>query len=189
MKKLITLSFLAIITSLLFSACSTKLFITKRHYTKGFYIAHSKEKKQAIKFNEAEKIITKNKVSEFHNQTQEMVIDHNYGKSPIPVVCTYANENKKIPIETSLQQTEKKTSSNKILDLKQSIKQFKNEQFKSKFPTASRSGDGLSLFWIVILVILILWALGLLSGGFGGLINLLLLIALILLILWLLRVI
>ncbi|MBK6834313.1 MAG: lmo0937 family membrane protein [Bacteroidetes bacterium] len=53
------------------------------------------------------------------------------------------------------------------------------------------SGDGLSLLWIVILVLLILWALGLISGGFGlgGFINILLVIALILLILWLLRII
>jgi hypothetical protein len=49
----------------------------------------------------------------------------------------------------------------------------------------------LSLIWIVILVLLILWALGLLAGGWGlgGLINILLVIALILLILWLLRII
>ncbi|NNM94984.1 MAG: lmo0937 family membrane protein [Bacteroidia bacterium] len=51
-------------------------------------------------------------------------------------------------------------------------------------------GDGLSLFWLIILIILIVWAIGLLAGGFGlgGLINILLVIALILLILWLLRI-
>lgn len=56
---------------------------------------------------------------------------------------------------------------------------------------APRSDDGLSLIWIVILVLLILWAFGLLGGGWGlgGLINVLLVIALILLILWLLRII
>ena len=59
-----------------------------------------------------------------------------------------------------------------------------------KVGNAARESDGLSLFWIIILVILILWALGLLSGGWGlgGFINILLIIALILLILWLLRV-
>jgi hypothetical protein len=48
----------------------------------------------------------------------------------------------------------------------------------------------LSLLWIVILVILILWLIGILAGGLGlgVLINLLLVIALVLLILWLLRI-
>jgi Family of unknown function (DUF5670) len=52
------------------------------------------------------------------------------------------------------------------------------------------NGNGLSLFWVVILIILILWAIGLAAGGFGlgGLINVLLVIALILLILWLLQI-
>jgi len=48
-------------------------------------------------------------------------------------------------------------------------------------------GHGLSFFWIVILVVLIIWALGL-GFGLGGLINVLLVIALVLLILWLLEV-
>jgi len=49
--------------------------------------------------------------------------------------------------------------------------------------------DGLSLFWLIILVVLILWLLGFLIGDFGALIHILLVIALILLILWLLRII
>lgn len=53
---------------------------------------------------------------------------------------------------------------------------------------AGSDDDGLSLFWIIILIVLILWLLGFISGNFGGIINLLLIIALILLILWLLKV-
>ena len=51
--------------------------------------------------------------------------------------------------------------------------------------------EALSLIWIVILVVLLLWLLGFIAGGFGlgPFIHLLLVIALILLILWLLRVI
>jgi hypothetical protein len=59
----------------------------------------------------------------------------------------------------------------------------------NKLPVAD-DRDGLSLFWVVILVIIILWAIGFFAGwGTGGLINLLLVVALILLILWLLRII
>jgi hypothetical protein len=51
------------------------------------------------------------------------------------------------------------------------------------------SDDALSLLWIVILVVLLLWLLGVIAGGLGlgGLIHILLVIALILLILWLIR--
>ena len=47
---------------------------------------------------------------------------------------------------------------------------------------------GMSMLWIVIIIVLILWLLGYLVG-LGSFIHLLLVIALILLILWLLRVI
>ena len=61
---------------------------------------------------------------------------------------------------------------------------------KANTTSYNDNGDGLSLFWLVILILLIIWAIGLASGGFGlgGLINLLLLVALVLLILWLLHV-
>jgi len=69
------------------------------------------------------------------------------------------------------------------------IKHTIDERKKSAY--ASSEGQALSLLWIVILVLIILWALGILVGGvnIGGLINILLVIALILLILWLLRII
>jgi hypothetical protein len=55
---------------------------------------------------------------------------------------------------------------------------------------AGASGDALSLFWIVILILLVLWVAGLIGGGWGlgWVINVLLVIALVLLILWLLRI-
>lgn len=57
--------------------------------------------------------------------------------------------------------------------------------------SARNSEDGLSLFGIIILILIILWLVAVLSGGWGlgGFINILLIIALILLILWLLRII
>ena len=57
--------------------------------------------------------------------------------------------------------------------------------------TMSSSDEGHSLLWIVVVVLIILWALGIISGSFGlgVLINLLLVIAFVLLILWLLRII
>jgi Family of unknown function (DUF5670) len=62
---------------------------------------------------------------------------------------------------------------------------------KQSNAAARNSEDGLSLFGIIILILLILWLVGAISGGWGlgGFIHILLIIALILLILWLLRII
>jgi len=76
-----------------------------------------------------------------------------------------------------------KNNLNPIVKLKSTFQDKKSKQ------TPHSDGEALSLLWIVIVVLLILWALGLIAGEFGGLIHLLLVIALILLILWLLRII
>lgn len=90
--------------------------------------------------------------------------------------------------------TSKKDSNfrkNKIIngDFSLSDLNFKKQLKSSLFPTPSPATSDLSLLWIVIIILIVLWALGLISGNFGGLIHLLLVIALILLILWLLKII
>ncbi len=88
--------------------------------------------------------------------------------------------------------TQRKFSLSSIAEKVPMMKKMNSTSKKVKFKSNSpRSDEGLSLIWIVILVLLILWAAGLLGGGWGlgGLINVLLVIALILLILWLLRII
>jgi hypothetical protein len=67
----------------------------------------------------------------------------------------------------------------------------KAENVKEKISPSASSDDALSLLWIVIVIILILWLLGFALGGLGlgGAIHILLVIALILLILWLLGII
>ncbi len=88
---------------------------------------------------------------------------------------------------------EKQSVSHKARTPIKNIKLIKKLSLKSmkKSTPAPIVGEALSLLWIVILVLVILWLLGFITGGFGlgGLIHLLLLIALILLILWLLRII
>ena len=65
---------------------------------------------------------------------------------------------------------------------------FVKDRLINKSNTTANNEDGLSVLWVVVLVLLILWAVGLWGFGIGGLINILLVIALILLILWLLQV-
>ncbi|HWY37826.1 MAG TPA: hypothetical protein VNY73_04665, partial [Bacteroidia bacterium] len=52
MKKLLTLGIICIIASILFSSCRSNLFIIKRHYTNGYYIAHSNGKQTATSVKE-----------------------------------------------------------------------------------------------------------------------------------------
>jgi Flp pilus assembly protein TadB len=81
-----------------------------------------------------------------------------------------------------------------IIEDKQDSKQATSDQSQSTYdqdqissPTPARDGD-LSMFWIVILIILLLWLLGFVLN-IGALVHLLLVVALILLILWLLGII
>jgi hypothetical protein len=80
---------------------------------------------------------------------------------------------------------------NKVINADYSLSdlKFKKQLKSSLFPSPNPVTSDLSLLWIVIIVLIVLWALGLIAGNFGGLIHLLLVIALILLILWLLRII
>jgi hypothetical protein len=68
------------------------------------------------------------------------------------------------------------------------VASFVKERMITKPNTTANNDDGLSVLWVVVLVLLILWAVGLWGFNLGGLINILLVIALILLILWLLQV-
>ena len=87
------------------------------------------------------------------------------------------------PVKPSLYEWASNTQLGQKMDLK--------AQQKHSNSAARTSDDGLSLFGIIILILLILWLVGAISGGWGlgGFIHVLLIIALILLILWLLRII
>ncbi len=93
--------------------------------------------------------------------------------------------------QTSTNKKESNFRKNKVTNADYSLSglKFKKQLKSSLFPLPNPVTSDLSMLWIVIIVLIVLWALGLIAGNFGGLIHLLLLIALILLILWLLRII
>jgi hypothetical protein len=186
MKKLFMFTTACMIIGILFSSCKSGMSITKRHYNKGYYIARSsgmqadvasRQNKMRPSVFSMPKPEEGNKI--FSNKQNEMeargIISPSDRKTLFQKDIVQA---KKHPTYTSLFAGEKKPS--KV-----------NSTFSDvqKIMVAS-SGEGLSLLWIIIVVILVLWAVGYLAGGFGlgGFINLLLLVALILLILWLLRI-
>jgi hypothetical protein len=93
--------------------------------------------------------------------------------------------------QTSTNKKESNFRKNKVTNADYSLSglKFKKQLKSSLFPLPNPVTSDLSMLWIVIIVLIVLWALGLIAGNFGGLIHLLLVIALILLILWLLRII
>jgi len=189
MKKLITYGLIGIISVLFFSACSSKISLTKRHYQKGYYFSHNKGKR-AVQNDQ-----TKNKLAETKIYTEPSV-----NQTQTKPNTNQADEN--LIASNDLKTDHKVKGGSKTFPSSPNLKpELKVKNLDLSSPAASlrqalyqsdhdHSHHGHSLFWIIILVILILWLLGFLSGwGTGGLINLLLLIALILFILWLFRVI
>ena len=191
MKKLIPFSAICIIACILFTSCGSSISITKRHYNNGYYIAYSGGKQDDAPPKE-EKRVVRTETNDPLNSLKEKAEKNTLGlyslKSPITESNDLVASNEKIEHKSisqlKLKQALKQNS--KIIELPAT--QIKNRFLKSKKDSfAPMVEGGLSLFWLVILVVLILWALGFLIGGFGGLLNILLVIALILFILWLLK--
>ena len=195
MKKIITFSTVCIILSLLFSSCGSNTSLTKRHYNKGYYIAHTKGKHKVVTEKKDEKItqlktkeasvIDASKVKTQHNSIAEHKVSN-----PITENKTLVASTGRTPIVFNVHIVSKHPVKQVPTFNLFPVKENKHTIFNKKRVSPVSHDGHLSLFWIVILVLLILWALGLLGGGFGlGIfINVLLIIALILLILWLLRI-
>lgn len=193
MKNKITWSLNLIILTFLFSACSQKLGLTKRHYNKGYY-AESKKRVNTLGIN-------KNHESEFVNNSK--IKNSVLLGTPTNKYNLFGIEKSraaKPDVEKRIRPLKKIISNtkNRSLVIRKSVSQKINDltsrpitfDLKSNLLTSSNedSEDGLSLFWIVILILLLLWLFGYIILS-GGLINLVLALALVLLILWLLRII
>jgi len=183
MKKLITFSTICLIASLLLSSCKTAT-LAKRHYTKGYYLAHTKGKTQGSAASKEEKKIQPEIKKNLY--TQSAPAGQNIEVNPVQIAAKTENAN---PFSAPAPKVET-AAKHTVLNIETPAYQAKKQVSRILNQSHSRE-DGLSLFWIIILILLILWAIGFLAGGLGlgGLFNLVLLIALILLILWLLRVI
>lgn len=193
MKQVITLSAICIVLGMLLSSCSSNMSIAKRHYNNGYYISYNNGKQSVPKSKAEETVQTK---TNKHLHPEQNKIGQNTIVENLPERHISDNND----VVASNDQKPGKTISQRMLkqELRQKIKffeypavQIKQSISESKKGSSDASDeDALSLLWIVIAVILILWLVGFLTGGFGlgGLINLLLVIALVLLILWLLRI-
>ncbi len=183
MKKLIIYPVLCLIAILLMPSCKGRMGITKRHYTKGYYVSHTKTKNKTIALNTSAKSAESEKLNSIR-VLSAVSTDNKTEMAPKPKENAVASASS-VKKENSNQTL---TPSYKNTGMSKPVAEFRKLVLQPR--TSAGDGEGLSLFWIVILVILLLWAFGFLAGGFGlgGLINILLVVALILLILWLLRV-
>ena len=192
MKKLITLSTICIMAGILLTSCKSNMSIAKRHYTNGYYIAHSKSKQTASSSKEENKVVQvkiKKPIYSVFPLTTQSVPSLCVNSTTTANNTTLVASNEKKTTKAISHAVTFKSIKHKAVITTNSVMQIKNMP-ETKKMVSDGGRDGLSLFWLIILIILILWAVGFLAGGFGlgGLINLLLLVALILLILWLLRI-
>lgn len=205
MKNSIKFCLLLTLSSVLFFACGSSRSLTKKHYNNRYYIGMSKsenakaEEKSTNNSASTEVIKTETTITAVETKTETVPTTQTNSAIEPPDMSanstTVNTDDEKKSIDQSTDKQPSQTVKNK--DAKFKITEFpyaitkKIVDTKEKLSVQSAEGDALSLLWIVIIVLLILWALGWLAGGLGmgGLIHVLLIIALILLILWLLRVI
>jgi cobalamin biosynthesis Mg chelatase CobN len=207
MKRIITLITLVLFTGLLLPSCGVT--IQKRQHNKGYYVSTNnripaaKDNKREIRPETTQSTATA-QVPEEQPQARteseqvlaETVVNRSTAEErtmtsqEAPAVLT-TDATTPATRPATLQHTEKTSFAQKVEKMAERTPLAKKLNTQKMKSSARGSSEGLSLFWIVILILLILWALGVIGGGWGlgGLIYILLVLALILLILWLLRVI
>jgi Flp pilus assembly protein TadB len=160
----------------------------KRHYNNGYYISHNKGKQTTIVSNDERKTAKLSKINIL--QAEQALQKEETNNKTIAENSPLIVSNEKISYKTISKQHVKQLQAIQAKIVEKRAEQMKHIVFEiPKNNNALPQRDELSLFWIIILAILILCAIGVLGGGFGlgGLIYLLLVVALILLVLWLLR--
>ena len=188
MKKIIMFSAICALAGILFTSCNSNWSISKRHFNNGYYVDNGKNKHaEVIAIDKKER--TKGEQDDFSRSDESIKPD---------TEKVTGTQQHAITVVSGKQTPGKTAAEKKKLNAERPVNTFKNpsQKIKETFSkinqkkNAKEDGEGLSLFWIIILIILILWVLGVISTGFaiGSIINLLLLAALILLILWLLRI-
>lgn len=201
MKNLIRYTAISLLASIALTSCVS---ITKRHTNKGYYITTTRHKPAVFSPNDQAILHTENKRSGNIEQSQTAIIRENKTaeiksteqqqapSSEIVNLDQQASLSTQSNTEKSSASSPKQTITKQSNTLKELVKHPQQMQSKIKKMTANKPiSDDLSLVWVIVIILLVLWALGMIAGGLGlgGLIHILLVIALILFILWLLRII
>ncbi len=191
MKKSLLLQFLLFTVALTLNSCSNKPLhsFKKAQYNHGHYKAMNNKVKpveqKKVEIPTIEPAVTAS--NEIAATTQIPTIE-NYSQT-----IEAEREKERISHEPKIT-----TSTEKSFALKGKVKNIfksplapQHKLLKHKKQFSNSEGDARSLLWLLIVILLILWLVGIVAGGWGigGLIHVLLVIALVLFILWLLRMI
>lgn len=167
----------------LLASCNSRNALMKRHYMKGYYFERGTAKHTMPLPRNVDKAPVSVKHKRVVTATSEPLAAADVAEATPTGQASTAVKSVKKPFRMRKHPP--------IYTLVPVIPGIKAAESQQPLMPVVRDDDGLSLFWAVILVVVILWAIGFLTGGFGlgNLIHLLLVVALILLILWLLRII
>ena len=182
MKK--TLFTLALTTCLALSMVLSSCSMIKRHYSSGYYVSHNSAKPDVDKQEPVSGKRTRPSFRTVQNMPERTLTALDSKQSPLAENATVITDNKNVNKPNRM--AAHRYSSYIVTSEERNIKSF-----DKKAVMDSVADDALSLFWIIILILLILWLVAILSGGWGlgDYVHILLVIALVLLILWLLRII
>ncbi len=187
MKHLTISLFSVLLFGLILSSCQKRFSIAKRHYSKGYYFAHhQKVTAHPLKASAVAKNTQNKNMNSVSLHTNSFSTTNQLDTISAPQVQLQKRKaQNEIPATKRLH---KKNVTPFVIGSKE--KYAVGSSYVKKQSIKGAASEGRSLLWIIVVVIVVLWALGLISGGLGlgFLINLLLLIALILFILWLLRI-
>lgn len=194
--KTTTLFTLVLFAGMMLPSCGVT--IVKRQHTGGYYVSTNHRYRvdkgeEVIKKDEDESVAstqsTAVETEELAAAATPATIDESVNTSGVQAI----KQNDVTPSAGSVKTfpTKRTISLSSMTEKVPMMKKMDSRMKKLKSKANAPAGDEeLSLIWIVILVLLVLWALGLIGGGWGlgWVINVLLVIALVLLILWLLRI-
>ncbi len=199
MKKLFKLGTTLLSITILLSSCGSSFTVMKRHYNSGYYVDYTESHKEITPKAEGRipQPASVSSISVADAPVKQTGTSLNSAQSVKEESRAISPNQRKESFKTNLVAISKLSHITKLGIIDAPNSENKQPLFQSPTISNAISDDGggeraaLSLLWLVIVIVLILWLIGILAGGFGlgGLINLLLLVALILLILWLLRVI
>jgi len=191
MRKLITFCLTCIVLSTMLTSCGS-LSLIKRHYEKGYYIDRTPAGQARIAPKQEKRIVIAGTSQPVYTTEAAVKQNTNNLHTSKSAVATPTVNAKKLHKAVTPQQTTGLLVKGTPVVIENTTTQDIQESSQAEKMT-NDSGDsrGLSLLWLVIVIVLVIWLIGIAAGGFGlgGLINLLLIIAIILLILWLLRII
>ncbi len=194
MKKLILFLSALLLACFLFTSCSTS--IMKRHYRKGYFVEHKKHKTNPEQIVKNPAVATPALSSPTVKEEVVLPLNENVIAQADPIQAKApedTKESKHIVKQAEPSEPIAKSSKAERKASKREIKTNSSRGIASavKDPDAELVGAALSLMWIVIIIILAAYIIGLFAVadvGTAGWLHILGVIALVLLILWLLRV-